>query len=127
MTWWLISYRSDISQCWSNNQAKVQKTEAQHFRKTLHLQTSCRQKTPIKEIAFDYHLSKTAIKCILKNTKEIHLNKTSMSSRTKTMLMTSSLVQDKIRLFLDLSRNPITAKEVWTFLFKETGIRLEFT
>ena len=81
-------------------------------------------KTPIKEIAFDYNLSKTAIKCIVKNTEEVHLNRTSMSSRTKTMLMTSSLVQDKIRLFLDLSRNPITAKEVWTFVFKETGIRL---
>ena len=81
-------------------------------------------KTPIKEIAFDYHLPKTAIKCIVKNTEEVHLNRTSMSSRTKTMLITSSLVKDKIRLFLDLSRNPITAKEVWTFVFKETGIRL---
>ena len=36
-------------------------------------------KTPIKEIAFDYHLSKTAIKCIVKNTEEVHLNRTSMS------------------------------------------------
>ena len=47
-----------------------------------------------------------------------------MSSRTKTILMTNSLLQDKIRLFLDLSRNPIIAKEVWTFVFKVTGIRL---
>ena len=40
------------------------------------------------------------------------------------MLMNSALVKDKIASFLDLSRNPITAKEVWTFVFKEAGIKV---
>ena len=81
-------------------------------------------KTPIRSIAFDYHLSEATIKEIVKKTEEVHLNKTSMISGTKRMLMTSTLVKDKIESFLDLRSKPITAKEVWMFIFKESGIRI---
>ena len=81
-------------------------------------------KTPIRSIIFDYHLSETTVLNIVKKTEEAHLSKTSMSSGTKRILMSSTLVKDKIACFLDLNRNPITAKRVAMYVFKETGIRL---
>ena len=114
-----------IFSCWRGNQEKEQKTEGEYFWKTLYIQKKVEDlKTPIKEIVFDYHLSETWIRSIVNNTEKLHLNRTSLSSKCKTMLMNSALVKDKTESFLNLCHIPITEKEVWTFVFKEIGIRV---
>ena len=66
---------------------------------------------------------KTIISEIVKKAERDHMDRTSISSTTKRMLITSALIKKKIASFLDSNSKSITSKEVWFFVFKETGIR----
>ena len=52
------------------------------------------------------------------------MDRTSISSINKRMLITFTLIKNKIASFFESNSKPITSKEVWFFVFKETGFRI---
>ena len=82
------------------------------------------QNVPLKDVVWNFNISATTVRNIIKNVKNHNSHPEKMHTNTKLSLISSLFIQNLIETFIFHDHIPKTVNDVWNFIYKESEVRV---